>query len=235
MEHGGDIYTEGILKGREITDFSSNINPLGVPESFKAHIGEAIESAERYPDVKYRKLKKYIVDYLKFSGDYFRGDSENSWKLRIQEDNIVLGNGAAEIIDLVISCFKSICIVVPSFIEYEKSALKWQVNVEYSKLTEDMHYNYEEIASKMQSVEALIIGNPNNPNGEVINKEKFKKILDYCEENNKKIIIDEFIYNNLFIVLFTVIQYFFKLFFIYNFAIRIIRISYYKRFYTLHL
>ncbi|QGU94426.1 aminotransferase class I/II-fold pyridoxal phosphate-dependent enzyme [Clostridium bovifaecis] len=191
MEHGGDIYTEGILKGREIIDFSSNINPLGVPESFKAHIGEALEAAERYPDIKYRKLKEYIVDYLKFSGDYFRSDLKSSWELSIDEGNIALGNGAAEIIDLVISCFKSICIVVPSFIEYEKSALKWQVSVGYSKLTEDMNYNYEDIFSKMQNVEALIIGNPNNPNGGVIDKEKFKIILNYCEENNKKVIIDE--------------------------------------------
>ena len=33
--HGGDIYTEGILKGKELIDFSSNINTLGLPASFK--------------------------------------------------------------------------------------------------------------------------------------------------------------------------------------------------------
>ena len=32
--HGGDIYTEGLLKGKELIDYSSNINLLGVPNSF---------------------------------------------------------------------------------------------------------------------------------------------------------------------------------------------------------
>lgn len=35
MEHGGDIYTDGVLKGKDLMDFSSNINPLGAPEGFK--------------------------------------------------------------------------------------------------------------------------------------------------------------------------------------------------------
>lgn len=191
MEHGGDIYTDGILKGREIIDFSSNINPLGVPESFKEHIVEALESVEKYPDVKYRILRRDILDYLKFSIEYFSSTLKQQSRLDIDEDNIVLGNGAAEVIDLVVSCFKSICILTPSFIEYEKSALKWNVKVEYCELKDDMDYDYEQIFFKMQNVEALIIGNPNNPNGGVINKEKFKNILDYCEKNNKKIIIDE--------------------------------------------
>ena len=38
LEHGGDVYTEGLLKGKELIDFSSNINPLGVPSSFKENI-----------------------------------------------------------------------------------------------------------------------------------------------------------------------------------------------------
>ncbi len=195
MEHGGDIYTEGILKGKEILDFSSNINPLGVPVSFKSHIEEALKAVEKYPDVKYRSLKKSIKEYLEFSRNYFRDKSDLSNysedKFYICENDIVLGNGAAEIIDLSISCFKKVCIVVPSFIEYEKNALKWGCSIKYSKLKEDMTCDYEDILLQMESAEALIIGNPNNPNGGVINKNKFKAVLDFCEKNNKTVIIDE--------------------------------------------
>ncbi|MBC2580772.1 histidinol-phosphate transaminase [Clostridium sp. DJ247] len=197
MEHGGDIYTEGLLKGKKLLDFSSNINPLGVPQSFKDNINEAVESLERYPDVKYRELRKNIKEYLKFSKSYFREQkedvisSENQVEYIIDEEGIALGNGAAEILDLVISCFKSICIVVPSFIEYELNALKWGCNIQYSYLKENMDYDYDNIKEKMKLVDALIIGNPNNPNGQVIDKEKFKAIVEYCEENNKIIIIDE--------------------------------------------
>ena len=62
--HGGDIYTEGILKGKELLDFSSNINPLGVPSSFKNHIREGLKNAEIYPDIHYRELKSNIIKYL---------------------------------------------------------------------------------------------------------------------------------------------------------------------------
>lgn len=192
MEHGGDIYTEGILKGREILDFSSNINPLGVPESFTNNLNEAVKAVEKYPDVEYRCLKKCIKEYLDFSVDYFKSEVYNEKSESfISEKDIILGNGAAEIIDLSISCFKKVCIAVPSFIEYEKNALKWRCDIIYSKIKKDMTYDYEDILLQVKKSEALIIGNPNNPNGGIINKDKFKKILDFCEENNKTVIIDE--------------------------------------------
>lgn len=191
MEHGGDVYTEGILKGKELIDYSSNINPLGVPSSFKEKIGEALESLERYPDVKYRNVKKHLKNYIKFSSSYFDAQSQSLERSTVDDEDIVLGNGAAEIIDLVISCFKNICIAVPSFVEYEKNAEKWNCSIEYSYLKKDMTYDYKDLALKMKSSEALIIGNPNNPNGNVIDKDKFKAIMDYCEKNNKVIIVDE--------------------------------------------
>lgn len=105
MIHGGDIYTDGVFKGRKLLDYSSNINPLGLPKGFSENIGEAIKNAVRYPDIKYRELIKNIREYT-----------------GVLKADFVLGNGAAEIIDLSISCFKSILIVVPSFAEYELDA-----------------------------------------------------------------------------------------------------------------
>ncbi|WP_209701728.1 pyridoxal phosphate-dependent aminotransferase [Clostridium algifaecis] len=177
MEHGGDIYTDGILKGKKLLDFSSNINPLGVPKSFIDNIYEAVKLSDVYPDAEYRELKTNIRDYL-------NADS-------IEEKNIIVGNGAAEIIDLSIGCFKSICIVVPSFIEYEKNSVKWGLDIKYSFLNENMDFDYKDIIKKLEDSEALIIGNPNNPNGRIIDKKNFKNILDYCERYNKTIIIDE--------------------------------------------
>ncbi|MBV4418216.1 aminotransferase class I/II-fold pyridoxal phosphate-dependent enzyme [Clostridium tyrobutyricum] len=177
MEHGGDIYTEGILKGRNLLDFSSNINPLGVPKSFRDNIDKALNVSNIYPDEEYRNLKHNIRNYL------HKGIIEN--------ENIVLGNGAAEVIDLVIKNSKSICIVVPSFIEYEKNALKWNCNIIYSKLKGNMDFDYEDIESKLKFSNAVIVGNPNNPNGNILDKKKFMKIVKYCNKNGKTIIIDE--------------------------------------------
>lgn len=188
MQHGGDIYTDGLLKGRELIDFSSNINPLGIPESFTSHIDEAVKNLNRYPDAKYRELKYNLKQYINKSFTLFNDGKEQEF---IKEEHIIVGNGAAEVIDAVISTFKSILITAPAFGEYEEDALKWGLNIIYSKLTENMEYDYEDIMIKLHKVDALIIGNPNNPNGSIINKEKLKKILHFSEENGKKVIIDE--------------------------------------------
>ena len=187
MIHGGDVYTNGLLQGRELIDYSSNINPLGVPRSFINNISEGVNALTRYPDIQYREVLKALKEYTNCSEEYF-----------------VLGNGAAEIIDLVIACHKSLLIVVPSFVEYEIDAKKWDCSIEYSYLKErinednllqyeyvQLSYDYEDILNKLQRVEGVILGNPNNPNGNIIDKAKFQRILEYCENNNKVIIIDE--------------------------------------------
>lgn len=187
MIHGGDVYTDGLLKGIELIDYSSNINPLGVPKSFIDNINEAVIALTRYPDIQYRGVLKGLKEYTDCRSEYF-----------------VLGNGAAEIIDLVIACHKSLLIVVPSFVEYEIDAKKWGCNIEYSYLKEEidcksslnneypqLSYDYEDILNKLQVVEAMVLGNPNNPNGNIIDRVEFEKILEYCESNNKVIIIDE--------------------------------------------
>ena len=187
MIHGGDVYTNGLLQGRELIDYSSNINPLGVPSSFINNISEAVNALTRYPDIQYRNVLKALKEYTD-----------------CLEEHFVLGNGAAEIIDLVIACHKSLLIVVPSFVEYEIDAKKWDCSIEYSHLKErinennslkyeyaELSYDYEDIFKKLQNVEGMILGNPNNPNGNIIDKVEFQKILEYCENNNKVIIIDE--------------------------------------------
>jgi len=188
LKHGGDIYSEGLLKGRKLLDFSSNINPLGVPKGFIENINEGIEMLQVYPDIKYRTLKDNIINYLNKCSYYFGGETN---ELNLTHENILLGNGASEIIDLAVRYLKSITIVVPSFVEYEDNSHRYNLEVNYSYLKDDFTYDYEDILSKLNNSEGLIIGNPNNPNGSIIDKEKFTSILDFCEENNKIVLIDE--------------------------------------------
>jgi len=176
MEHGGDIYTEGKFKEISLLDFSSNINFLGIPESFIKNMNKAIESITYYPDLKYRKSKLQIAEYLKQG---------------IKAENIILGNGAAEIINLAVRALKKPCIVVPSFSEYESTAKTYCEEVIFSYLNEEFDYDYEDIFEKLKECDGLVIANPNNPNGGIINKKSFQRILDYCEEHKKKIIVDE--------------------------------------------
>ncbi|MEW8993615.1 histidinol-phosphate transaminase [Clostridium sp.] len=192
MKHGGDIYTEGTLIGRRLLDFSSNVNPIPISKEFKDNIGEALEKVPLYPDIKYRELKNNLLNYLFNSNEHFNGNAYGEESLKsIGIENIIVGNGAAEILDLVISYLNSITIVVPSFVEYEDFSKKHKLNINYSFLNEFMEYDYEDIFTKVQNTMGLIIANPNNPNGCIIDHCKFKNILDYCEVHNKLVIIDE--------------------------------------------
>lgn len=182
MIHGGDVYTDGILKGKELIDYSSNINPLGIPQGFKENILKALDALTRYPDIQYRSLKEDLANYNNINKEYF-----------------ILGNGAAEIIDLTISQEQSILIIAPSFGEYECSARKNNCKIIYSYLRETyienigytLDYDYEDIMNKIKEVDAIVIGNPNNPNGEIIKKDKFIEVLSYCNDNKKRVIVDE--------------------------------------------
>lgn len=181
MIHGGDVYSEGLLKGRELIDFSSNINPLGVPKSFLDNMNKAVEALVRYPDIEYRKLIESLNLYIR-----------ETYKVSyLTQDNFVLGNGASEVIDLCIGHSKKVLILTPSFLEYELSAVKAMCEILYSSLNENMDYDYEDINNKLREVDSLIIGNPNNPNGGILDKDKFKEILNYCEKNKKIVVVDE--------------------------------------------
>lgn len=174
--HGGDIYTQGKFKGIKLLDFSSNINFLGLPKGFKESINEALEEVTHYPDLKYRQAKLHIRNYL---------------KTEIKDENIVLGNGAAELLNLSIGTLKAPCIAVPSFSEYEMSAKNHGAQITFCYLNKDFSYDYRDILVKLKHCDGLVIANPNNPNGGAIHHAAFMEILEYCEKNNKRIVMDE--------------------------------------------
>ena len=76
--HGGNIYEYS----NKLLDFSSNINPLGMPESFKSELIKRLKDFERYPDINYSEVRESISEYL---GMYC-------------VDRIIPGNGAVELI-----------------------------------------------------------------------------------------------------------------------------------------
>ncbi len=82
MEHGGDLLTYESYYSGELIDFSSNINPLGTPDGLEEVLINSFKSLESYPDIKYRKLKTSISKYL-----------------NCEIDNVLVGNGAVEIIN----------------------------------------------------------------------------------------------------------------------------------------
>ena len=74
--HGGNIYKLQREGKKDILDYSSNINPLGVPESLKKAVSENFSVLTRYPDINYTELRESIGKYN-----------------NISPENIIAGNG----------------------------------------------------------------------------------------------------------------------------------------------
>jgi threonine-phosphate decarboxylase len=199
--HGGNIYKVFREKNiKEILDYSSNINPYGIPESLKKRITENLEVLERYPDPDYVELRQKLANLNK-----------------VNLSDIVLGNGATEIIFLFMKVInpKKILIVSPTFGEYEravkateiprdivslscsgdnKNIENKEIEIEYFELKEsdDFKLNIGNLKNELENkYDLLIICNPNNPTGKFLKLAQTEEILKECNKYDTKLFIDE--------------------------------------------
>lgn len=173
--HGGDIYRYN----KELVDFSSNINPLGVPDSFRRLLLERLEDFTRYPDMEYLQVKEKIAEYLQV------GDT----------GLIIPGNGAIELIYKLaaVSGARQVASLRPTFSEYARAAeaagLEFvdiaAFNADYSGIDMDM------LLSGIKPRSLVIICNPNNPTGTLIKKKTMRDIAAALLELDCRLVIDE--------------------------------------------
>jgi histidinol-phosphate aminotransferase len=126
----------------------------------------------RYPDPHQRELKKLL-----------------SVRNNIPVENIFIGNGSDEVIDLVYRVFceptqDSVIICPPTYGMYEVSANINNVNLIRIPLNDEFELNTERILS--ESAKCIFICSPNNPTGN--NLKNIEKILD---QFNGIVVVDE--------------------------------------------
>lgn len=179
LGHGGNV--EEIkriygLKENEIIDFSANINPLGISERVKEAMIKGINSIERYPDITYYELKKEISDFEK-----------------VALENIVLGNGAAEVIFNVVRGIKpkKALIVAPTFSEYEDALNSVECEVNHYVLKDNYSVDNEFLEEIKEELDIIFLCNPNNPTGALIEKDFSLKVLEKAKKMNVIVVFDE--------------------------------------------
>ena len=173
MEHGADLLTYEDQYDGDLIDFSSNINPLGPPKELDEVLIGSFQALTTYPDIKYRKLKLSISNYL-----------------NCQKENIIVGNGAVEIINNFIIPAKSVTIMTPSFSEYEKRAIAHGKLVKRHSYRDDFSIDIDSLKD-IKEDELLILGNPNNPTGLRITKDELMKIYNIVKEAKAFLLLDE--------------------------------------------
>jgi threonine-phosphate decarboxylase len=170
FEHGGNIYEIERKYKRKFLDFSANINPLGLPQQVKIALYKNFERILHYPDSNAPELIKKISDYLK-----------------VNNQNILLGNGSTELIYLIVNAFKpkTVLIPIPTFSEYEHAARNIKSRIKFINLYEKEDFKLN--PTRLGASDIVFLSNPNNPTGNLVFTDS--RLVEKL--NNKLIIIDE--------------------------------------------
>lgn len=164
--HGGQDWK---FLNNFVEDFSVTTNGMGTPEKALQAARDAVESIHHYPPADFEPALSHLAEFLWPGSDW-----EEKKKL------LLLGNGASELIDLVIRS-------VPEggwrpggtltqYKEYERSSkadgretLKWD--------------------DKSAKLTAMV--NPTNPTGDYMEIEEMKKYIEDTCPDNHTVIVDE--------------------------------------------
>lgn len=179
-QHGGSPLQDFIRLGMTpmpVKDFSVNINPLGPPRQ----VAEA-----------WNELGSAIASYPSVDGDGVRRFYEERFGIPLE--SVLPGNGSIELIYLVPRALgiKRVLIYAPCFHDYTRAATiagAESVSVPFDLETDFGTPQLEIVEENLKKVDALCIGNPNNPTGTVISRED----LVYFAEKypDKWILVDE--------------------------------------------
>ncbi len=180
--HGSDLEKiEEIygIKKEEIVSFSANVNPLGVSPLLRQTLSDKIDAITSYPDREYTSLRKCIAKYC--GTDY---------------ENIIVGNGSTELISLFIQIEhpKKAMIIGPTYSEYEREISLGGGTTLYYPLKEKDNFklDVEDFISHLnESIDFLVICNPNNPTSSCITRKDMRHILDACKEYDIYVMVDE--------------------------------------------
>lgn len=176
LGHGANVDNMAKQFGKnenDIIDFSSNVNPHIISDLGK-YVLEGLEKSRSYPDINYTNLRNNISDYIK-----------------VDSELIIPGNGATEIIYLLMKSIKRrLAILNPTFSEYGRGAKLNNLEIIDFHLKEENNFSIDldEIQKNMDKFDSLFICNPNNPNGKV---KDLNELLDLMIENDKLLIVDE--------------------------------------------
>lgn len=131
----------------------------------------------RYPDPHQKEIKKLIAK-----------------RQKIDLENIILGNGSDEVIDLLFKTFcdpgkDNIIILPPTYGMYQVSAGIHNVEVRQVELKSDFQPNIDAILKAVDAnTKLLFLCSPNNPTGNLVEK---KAIVELAEKFKGIIVIDE--------------------------------------------
>lgn len=177
--HGGDLTlarSKWGADGRELLDFSSNVNPLGPPPGLLQYLQSILPEITAYPSPQARELRVKLACYF-----------------NVPVEKLILGNGANELIHLLMLWRRPSRVIVPapSFSEYERAALLAGAAVEYYSVKPDKKADFLEPVKRLKKGDIMVVCNPNNPTGQLFSRRELVPVVAEAESRGASIVIDE--------------------------------------------
>ncbi|VAX31886.1 Biosynthetic Aromatic amino acid aminotransferase beta [hydrothermal vent metagenome] len=149
---------------------ASNENPLGPSKKALHAIRKALKEVGRYPDGAGFSLKDALASYYK-----------------VEQNQIVLGNGSNEIIELLIRTFvmpgDEVVIAHPSFSVYRLIVQAGHGKSVEVPLIEGVHDLQGMAKAITKKTKLVFVCNPNNPTGTIVGKSEVDAFLSEIPKN----------------------------------------------------
>lgn len=181
IKHGGELrlFSEKFgIPEQEILDFSSNINPLGPPTSVKKIYESLVEELQFYPDPEALEFREEVARHFP-----------------IFPENVIAGNGAAELLDLILRVLrpKRAFLIEPTFLEYRRLLNLQGAQIRSISLREkdSFHFSLAEVLNAISGVDVAILAHPNNPTGTYLSREALQHLLAEAKRRNIFVVLDE--------------------------------------------
>lgn len=174
--HGGDWAAFEHEYGVPPLDFSASVSPLGVPEGVRAAVAAAAGEIDRYPDPDCRALRRAIAAHE---------GVEAAW--------VLCGGGASDLIYRAVQAVKPrrALVTAPCFGEYE-AALE-AADCEIVRYPLNTVFRLEEgvLAAIDETVDLVILCQPNNPSGVAVDPALLRRIAERCAAAHCRLMADE--------------------------------------------
>lgn len=174
--HGGDVLTARSRYGGAVLDFSTNLNPLGIPDQAAQAAAQADGSA--YPDALCRQLRQAIAAH----------DG-------VEAEQVICGNGAADLIFRLAFALRpqKALLLAPTFSEYEEALTCVGCQVERYALDSARYFDLDAgfLEAVTPGIELVFLCTPNNPTGRLISTQLLVEIARKCEAVGARLVVDE--------------------------------------------
>lgn len=146
-------------------------------------------------------LKELRENIASMYNDLFRKNQKSKYTYK----NVDIAGGGRMAISRIIAAMRNInvCYFVPDYTSYE-GILSGFNNVNpipiFLSSKNGFQYDYKELKQKIrrENIKALILSNPSNPTGVVIQGENLKKLVELARKEKFYLIIDEFYFNYIY-------------------------------------